>query len=248
MKRKIGCCLLGAFSLLCILYGIAIASLNTGSAFYVIWFVIAGVFALLTVAVGKRWFARMPQELRRVLLGFVCLGLLFFLAVQGCILSGFGAKGEENLDYVIVLGAQVKPDGPGSILRRRLNVAIDYLNANPETICIVSGGQGTNEPWSEARGMADYLIQNGIDASRILLEDTSRTTLQNLTNSKDLLPSDVSVGIVTNNFHVFRALQMAKALGYTDVCGIAADLSPLYLPHNMLRETLAIIKYMLFPG
>lgn len=71
-------------------------------------------------------------------------------------------KGETNLDYVIVLGTQIHESGPSIVLKYRLDAAVLYLNENPGTICIVSGGQGKNEPYSEAEGMAKYLIEKGI--------------------------------------------------------------------------------------
>lgn len=151
----------------------------------------------------------------------------------------------RGLDYIIVLGAQVRKDGPSPVLKYRLDKAVEYLNENPDTVCIVSGGQGSNEPWSEAEGMARYLQEKGIDTARILTEDQSQTTGQNITNSKKLMKEGASVGIVTNNFHVFRALQIAKKYGLSDVCGIAADSTPKYLPNNMLREFFAEMKWLL---
>ena len=90
-----------------------------------------------------------------------------------------------------------------------------------------------------------YLQEKGIDTARILPEDKSQTTEQNITNSKKLMKEGASVGIVTNNFHVFRALQIAKKYGLSDVCGIAADSTPKYLPNNMLREFFAEMKWLL---
>ena len=163
------------------------------------------------------------------------------------ILSGISTEEKQNLDYIIVLGAQVREDGPSTILQDRLDAALSYLQENPETICIVSGGQGVNEPLSEAEGMSDYLIAHGILSERILLEDTSRNTVENIRNSKELISnSDGSVGIVTNNFHVFRAVQIAKAQGLGDVYGISAYSHPLNLPNNVLRECCGILKDWLF--
>lgn len=144
----------------------------------------------------------------------VCIGLLVFCIVEGCVISQMHADGRGGLDYIIVLGAQVRKDGPSPVLKYRLDKAVEYLNENPDTVCIVSGGQGSNEPWSEAEGMARYLQEKGIDTARILTEDQSQTTGQNITNSKKLMKEGASVGIVTNNFHVFRALQIAKSTDF----------------------------------
>ena len=158
--------------------------------------------------------------------------------------SGFFEEGKDNLDYIIVLGAQVRESGPSVVLKYRLDRAIDYLEENPDTKCIVSGGQGKNEPFAEAVGMADYLQKNGIDGKRIIVEAESRTTEENIKNSKTFLEEDASLGIITNDFHVFRALQMAGEQGLSEACGIAADSSKLYLPNNMLREFFAEIKHL----
>ena len=151
-----------------------------------------------------------------------------------------------GLDYIVVLGAQMRQNGPSIVLQYRLDEAIKYLNDNPDTICIVSGGQGYNEPCTEAQGMAEYLEKKGVPKVRILMETESTTTAQNISNSMQYIREGATVGIGTNNFHMFRALQIAKKQGLTQVCGIAAKSKPLYLPNNMLREYLAEIKY-LFP-
>ncbi len=105
------------------------------------------------------------------------------------------------------------------------------------------GGQEANEPFSEAEGMPNYLLKHGIGQERILLQDTSTNTVENIRNSKALMEQPYNgVGIVTNSFHVFRAVQIAKAQGLEGVCGIAADSDALYLPNNVLRECCGILK------
>ena len=81
--------------------------------------------------------------------------------IEGMIVSQFHATAQEGADYVIILGAQWKTSGPSYVLQKRLDKAIEYLNANPETKVIVSGGQGYNEPISEAEGMQGYLKPPG---------------------------------------------------------------------------------------
>lgn len=159
-------------------------------------------------------------------------------------LSQINAQGEPDLDYVVVLGAQIYDDGsPSPVLRYRLEAALSYLEENPKTICIVSGGQGPNEPYPEADGMAAYLERQGVAAERIIRERQSVNTLQNITFSQQLMTSsDDRVGIVTNNFHVYRAVRIARKAGLTNACGIAGYSTPYYLPNNLLRETLGIIK------
>lgn len=112
--------------------------------------------------------------------------------------------------------------------------------------CIVSGGKGPNEPFPEAQGMADYLKEHGIDEQRILEEPDSKTTEENIVNSKKLISDDdASVGVITNNFHMFRALQIADKYGLDNAQGIAAGSPPNMLVNNMVREFFAEIKFLL---
>ena len=93
---------------------------------------------------------RIPRWIRMTFRGLVAAGMLLLLILEGMIFGQFGAKAEAGADYVIILGAQWKTTGPSYVLQKRLDKAIEYLNANPETKVIVSGGQGYNEPVSEA--------------------------------------------------------------------------------------------------
>ena len=90
------------------------------------------------------------------------VGLAAFVVVESLIFTEFGAKAQPGADYCIILGAQMKANGPSNTLQRRLDRALVYLRENPETLAIVSGCQGSNEPVSEARGMYDYLVGAGI--------------------------------------------------------------------------------------
>ncbi len=189
------------------------------------------------------WESHIPVWLRRGFLILVCAGLLLFLAVEGCILRRFTQKGPAELDYLIVLGAQMKEHGPSRVLQMRLDTAYDYLVENPDTKAIVSGGQGSDEHISEAQGMYDYLVGRGIAPERIIREDQSRNTSQNINYSSAFLDKEKdSVGIVTNNFHIFRATHIAKKSGYKQVCGIAAPSEWMLQGNNMLREFAGVVK------
>ncbi|MFQ7337065.1 MAG: YdcF family protein [Roseburia faecis] len=184
------------------------------TAFFLIWIGIGIVVFLFGISVYMEVWKKVPHPVKIFAGMVVCIGLLVFCIVEGCVISQMHADGRGGLDYIIVLGAQVRKDDPSPVLKYRLDKAVEYLNENPDTVCIVSGGQGSNEPWSEAEGMARYLQEKGIDTARILTEDQSQTTGQNITNSKKLMKEGASVGIVTNNFHVFRALQIAKSTDF----------------------------------
>ena len=117
-----------------------------------------------------------------------------------------------------------------------------YLEENPGTIAVVSGGRGPGEDITEAEVMKEYLLLHGIDEKRILVETDSTTTSENLDYTGKLIDREKKVGLVTNNFHIYRALKMAKKQGYTNVSGLAAPSDPLYQIHYLVREFFAMIK------
>ncbi len=237
--KKIILIILGIVSAL---YGIFILQARSGTLFFMIWEFI-GVFFLIWALLLHKEFFNTHKKVKILFYVFVVVVLTVLAIFCGMIAGEFHAKGEQDLDYIIVLGAQVREDGPSVVLRYRLDTAVDYLKENPDTVCIVSGGQGSNEPFPEAEGMQDYLIKHGIETERILLEDKSTSTVENIRNSKEFLRDFYNgVGIVTNNFHTFRAVQIAKIQGLENVCGIAADSNVFYLPNNVLRECCGILK------
>ena len=240
--KSLGCMVIGG---LCILYCLAIMLfMGYGTRFFLIWGVIGSCFVGLGWLLGHgRWLAVIPGWFKMVATGLICLGLLLFLVVEGLIVSRFTAQAPVGADYCIILGAQMKSHGPSDVLRRRLNKAIGYLEENPQTKVIVTGGQGANEPVTEAQGMSDYLMQKGIEEWRIIREDRAENTVENLRYSSEFLdPAQDNVVLVTNNFHMFRAEKIAGKLGYAKLYGLAADSYPLMIPNNMLREFLGVVK------
>lgn len=234
--------ILSILGILSMIYGILVLQIGSGTGFWMIWEVIGIFFFFWTFLIHIGFFAT-RKRMKVIFHTTVGVGCAAVIILCGMILGGFSAKGSQNLDYIIVLGAQIRKDGPSVVLKYRLDAAIAYLNENPDTMCVVSGGQGTNEPCSEAEGMSEYLLNKGIEEDRIILENRSTNTVENIQNSGKLLEETYeSVGIVTNNFHVFRAVRIAKAQGLKGVCGIAADSNILYLPNNVLRECCGILK------
>ncbi len=227
-----------------ICYCIGIAVNGFGTYFFLIWGGIGAACLGLGALVGNRkLMAAIPKPVKVAVGALVCAGAVTFCAVEGMILSEYGASAAPGADYCIVLGAQWKPSGPSAVLRKRLDKAVEYLKANPDTKVIVSGGKGANEPMAEAEGMYGYLVQAGIEEERILVEDKSRSTYENLVYSGGLLDKENDrVVIVTNNFHVFRALGIARKQNYGKVEGLAADSVLGMGPNNLLREFLGVLK------
>ncbi|MBR5968853.1 MAG: YdcF family protein [Lachnospiraceae bacterium] len=230
-------------ALLCFGYGSVVRAVGSGTRFWLVWWAGTGFFALVALALRLGWFARLPKPALYAFLGVIAAGLLYVAVCTALVFSHFHDAPQEAPDVILVLGAQVYPSGPSIILQHRLDTALDVLYAYPETKCIVTGGQGENEHAPEAQVMRDYLIANGIDPARIQTEEASKNTIDNIRNSMALLdPVNDTVGIVTNNFHLYRALSIAEKQGIPNAVGIAAPSRVFYLPHNVLRECVGILK------
>ncbi len=229
---------------LCAAYGMFIMLAWSGTPFFVVWYALGALFAGIGTLLHRGTWGQLPTALR---VGAPALGAVAaaMLAVAlGLIVTQSHAPAPADLDALVVLGAQVRADKtPTPVLQYRLDTAASYLRQNDRTMCIVSGGQGFNEPCTEAQAMAAYLVAAGIDPNRIVLEDRSANTVENIALSKRLLPSSrASVGIVTNDFHCYRAGRIAKAQGLERSCTIAARSNPANFPNNALRECMGIIK------
>lgn len=147
---------------------------------------------------------------------------------------------------VVVLGCSVKGTRPSTVLKERLDRAYEYLLENPEAICVLSGGQGSGEDISEAECMYHYLTEKGIGAERLLLEDQSTTTEENLRFSMQLLGDqgiEGAITIVTSEFHEYRANQVAERLEITSY-STPSHTFILYLPTFYVRELYGILYYM----
>ena len=177
----------------------------------------------------------------RILRVLFCLALAFFLAVEGVIVAAGLCDAPQGLDYIVVLGARVNGSTPSGALRNRIQVAAEYLAANPEAIAVLSGGQGADEDLSEARCMYDHLVAAGVNPARLILEDRSTDTSENLRFSRVLIPENASVGLVTNNFHIFRALALARGLGWQGVQGIPVATTAFSIPHHYMREFVGVV-------
>jgi uncharacterized SAM-binding protein YcdF (DUF218 family) len=144
-------------------------------------------------------------------------------------------------DIVIVLGAGLRGDQLSLTLRYRMETALSYLQKYSQLKVIVSGGKGPGEIMTEAAAMRDFLIENGLDESRILLEDRSTSTYENLLYSRELVPEKAKSLVVTSDFHMFRALMLADHLGY-NATGLPAPSVDFLRIKHYTREYLAIIK------
>lgn len=168
----------------------------------------------------------------------VCLVL--FLGIEGLILHGTKDKPGDDARVLIVLGAGIRGTQPSATLQSRLDAALEYLNAHPGCVAVVSGGQGRDEQVSEASVMAAYLKRRGVAGERILLEDRSRNTQENLAFSRAVLAENGLSGpvtVVSSDFHLFRVRRLAARAGFTDIGTLGAPLPFAWLiPGTYVRE------------
>ena len=143
--------LFAIIGIFCILYGIAVFLIRSGTMFYAVWLSMGACFLLMSFLIRIRFFDRLPKIARALLLIAVAAAIVLFLICEGFVMRGFGSRAPAGLDYLIVLGAQVREDGPSAVLKYRLDAAIDYLKENESTLCIVTGGKGETNPSPKAR-------------------------------------------------------------------------------------------------
>ena len=152
----------------------------------------------------------------------------------------------RDFDYVIIHGAGIKKDGTVTkLLADRCDKAIEIYRKDPTSPYLVpSGGQGSDEVCSEAEAMRKYLVSKGIPKDKILLEDKSKTTMENVTFSKNLIekrPGRKYTALVTSNYHIYRAMRYAKRAQLKAV-GIGSRVAPYYYPSALIREFVAVHK------
>ena len=154
----------------------------------------------------------------------------------------------RQVDYVLILGAQVRGTWITDSLKRRLDAALDYLSRFPDAEVIVSGGRGSGEDISEADAMAFYLMDRGVEESKIIKEDRSTSTRENLRFSRRFLDAQKdSTAVVTNDFHIYRALLTARREGYVNVYSVPASSNPVFQINYLVREFFAVAA-MYLPG
>jgi uncharacterized SAM-binding protein YcdF (DUF218 family) len=186
------------------------------------------------------------RKVKRFVLGLLVLCMfIYFYGIHIKIREYVNTKVSENVDFIIILGARVKGTEPSLSLQYRIDAAADYLKRNTSTVAIASGGRGKGEDISEAEAIKRGLISQGIDKSRIILEDRSTDTVENLTFSKEMLPDNMKHGlVVSNDFHIFRSIMIAKDLDLK-LSGLPAKTPSVAIPKSYSREYLAVTKYFL---
>ena len=209
-------------------------------------------YALLFVAALIVLHRFLPVVLWRVVVALCCVGLAYFCFVESFIIKNAVTDKEPGRDYLIVLGAAVYGDQPSLTLIRRLEGAADYLERYPDSVAIVSGGMGPGETVTEAKAMYDWLVNEGFDPGRVIMEPKATSTEENLENSFAIIRARGDepagkVAIVSSAYHLYRAKTMAKNLGVPDAAGVAAPWGYFFVMLNyFIREAFGVTHLWVF--
>ncbi|WP_353092595.1 YdcF family protein [Tissierella praeacuta] len=182
----------------------------------------------------------------KIVKGILFISFLIFILIESLIIIEGRRTVDDDIDYVIVLGARLYGDTPSPSLVERLKVAKEYLMENRDIKVVVSGGQGLDEDVAEAYAMEKYLIDNGIEKERIIVENKSTTTFENLKFSLEKIKEgdkngNIKVLIASNRYHIFRSKLLARRLGVTPY-GLPAKTPLIIALHSYTREFFAVIK------
>lgn len=185
--------------------------------------------------------------LRVVLFLFIC-GMLWFIYTQWVIHAYKPASKATHTDVGIVLGAVLWGDTPSPALKERMDYALELYHDGRFDTFIVSGGlDRPNMRFTEAEGMANYLVDNGVPKDSILLENQATSTYENLLFSAEMMGShaDQSATIITHHYHGARSKEIAEFIGYRNPVLATTDSKVLNMAWHQLRESLAYTKWKL---
>lgn len=226
----------GAFMSLVSNFNLGVILTVLAGAFFLLW----GIFYNKINDFTKKGWAKWAKTgvIALVCLELVLVGFLAFYSQVDNV--------SYNEDAVIVLGAGIRGDRVTVPLAYRLNAAIEYHKKNPDAVIVVTGGQGFQETITEAEAMEKYLVRKGVDPDKIIKEEKATSTNENMRFTKEILDEhfdgEYSVVVVTNNFHIYRGVQIAKIEGFENVYRKHAGLKWYNIVPCYLRESLAVLK------
>ncbi|WP_304942525.1 YdcF family protein [Vallitalea guaymasensis] len=239
---------IGGFS---ILYFLFLTILNAGAGFSFFW-ILLSVMAFCMFFIFRNYEGvkeHVPKLIRYVVFLLIIIVIMIFIVVQSFIIKdSIKRDNYDSTDYVIVLGARVKGTTISLTLSHRLEIAYKYLIDNTTSKAILAGGKGPGEDISEAEAMKRYLLNKGINEDRLIMENKSTSTQENIRNSFELINAyndAPSVTIITSDFHVYRAKKIAEKY-CQDIQGIPSRTHPPLIVHYYVREFFAVLKDTVF--
>ena len=209
------------------------------------------LFYTLMPMVGLK-FPVLAKVTTRIFTVCLTIGALVIGATEAVIIHASFGDPKEKVDNMVVLGAKVTADGPSVSLWDRICGAYEYLEEHPDVTCVVSGGQGTDEPITEAECMYRELVLLGIDPKRIWIEEEATSTWENINFTLNLIEEKTGIrpeklGVLSSEYHLFRASLFAKACD-VEFVGIPAKTSRLSQAINHFMREVAGVRQFIFLG
>ena len=190
----------------------------------------------------------LPGKIGLTSLGVVLISGLIVIVILADLMISASSRQPEGETTVVVLGCGVYGERPSLILIERMDAACEFLMQHPDTICILSGGQGEGEDISEAECMYRYLTKKGIEPERLYKEEASVSTRENILYSKRIIEENdlaTDMTIVTNEFHQYRAGKIAEKLGITTYA-VSGRTAWWLFPTFSVREMFGIVYEAVF--
>lgn len=224
---------------------------NIGSilgAFLSVVLIILGLFFNKITALLKKCFKNKPLKI--IIITLITIFIICVLSLVSAVFSITLSDDTktDNQETLIVLGCSVQGDTPSVTLRSRIDAAYDYLEENPQSVAVLSGGQGPDENISEAQCMFNVLTEKGISPQRLYLEDKSVNTNTNIENSINVIEENglsKSVAVVSSDYHLKRAVMICEKGGFENVGRISAPSTYFDKPTFYLREALGVLKELI---
>lgn len=189
------------------------------------------------------------SKFKRIVSALLLICVLQFAIILGLIYIEGVSDNERGTDFLIILGSELEGETPSVSLLERLRTGSRYLKEYPDTTVVVSGGQGRGEDITEAEAMKRYLVRNGIEEDRIIMEPRATSTMENFRYSRQLIEERTGghageITFITNRYHIYRSGILARRNGFTAYALASEDFDGVW--QKYLREYFAFIKSMLF--
>lgn len=223
------------------------ANMTMGTALTVLlgmFLICGGVFYKKIVVLTRNGAGRI---IKIMVIGLICAELAF-----AGFIGGYGRMDTTTFkeDCVIILGAGVRGYNLTPGLKLRLDKSLEYIKKNPDAVVVAAGGKCAQEEITEASAMKKYLVENGVPEERILTEERSTSTRENMRFSKEILDScfdrPYTVAFVTNEYHIYRSTQYAKLEGLGKANHLKTSTKWYSIIPSYIRESLAILKLWVF--
>ncbi len=248
--------------LISISYDFIITFMNPGTFWYIVvsfthiwtalgaYLIFLGIYRIKT---GHSFWSIWKKWIKITFISLASVGGIIAIINLIFILNPAIVSVNETAENVILLGGGIDKDGnlPKPVIDR-VELAAEYLNQHPETVCVVTGGTLKWLPYAEAPELKNQLVNKGVAPERILVEDQAKDTIQNFQFSCKMLAEyrgvsiqeilDMPTAVVTSSYHLRRSERLARRMGFSNIKGIGSACPVIYVPHSYVREICAYVK------